>query len=447
MRILRVLWARRLIIFTGTLGCALGGLAVIATSPPRYEATAKVELQIVMPDPVTGFFVTSKNVDAYVSSQVQTIRDFQVGVRVARDLGWLDSPDLQTVYATEPPGEGQDFEHWVAQRVTAAVSASLVEGSNILEIKYRAASPEIALLVVDKVRSGYIEAVTAGKRETAERSAARYQTLAEEAKAKLGTMQNDKLSVEQKTNVLLQQNGMDVESARLSGMATRRAPVVMPDQQQSASSSRLKLNEIESILASASQQMGPNNPQLVALRQRRDLLASQVALERSAASVYAGDILRGRAQLSAGGLAQQMSKVISQRTDLTGLRLMQDQIDVQRDRYTDTTKAAAQQKQLANVGDGGVTPVGLPEGSKKPAFPNKPLILLGSMGLGLMLSGLVALLIELFGRRVRAEQDLQLAVGGVNLTVLPKLRLAGPKRARRRLPNPLRLFRRRAVKA
>jgi uncharacterized protein involved in exopolysaccharide biosynthesis len=446
MRITRVLWARRVIVATATLGCMAGGLAVIATAQPRYEATAKVELLIVAPDPVTGFFVTSKNVDAYVGAQIQTIRDFQVGVRVARDLGWLDSPDLQSVYAARPPGEEKDFEHWVSARVTAGISGSLLEGSNILEIKYRAVSPEIAQLVVENIRNAYIETVTAGKRQAAEASANQYAAQADTTKARLAALEGAKSAVEQKTGMILQYNGKDIDSAQLSALA--RMPNEAPAQRiQEASKSGLRLAEIDSVLASAEKTLGPNNPSLIGMRQQRSLLASQVALERQAASVYAGDISRSRARLTDSNISSQMAKVISQRPDLTRLRLMQDQIDLQRARYNKTAQSAVQQRQLASLGDGGVMPVGLAEGSDKPAFPNKPLILLGSGGLGLTMGVLMALLLELLGRRVRGERDLQLVLQGATLTVLPKLRLAGAAKPKRRLPGLGWMARRKTAKA
>ena len=56
-----------------------------------------------------------------------------------------------------------------------------------------------------------------------------------------------------------------------------------------------------------------------------------------------------------------------------------------------------------------MTALGVAATPRKPTFPNIPLILGGALALGFAMGILVALLRELFGRRVRGIEDMQSA--------------------------------------
>src|SRR4051812_37551018 len=167
---MRILWARKLIILTAPLSFLLGGTFVLVTSPPRYEASARITLDYVKPDPLTGAIVNSKMVEAYLVTQMQLVRDFQVTSVAADALGWTDNPDIIEAFAAQHP-EGGDIRQWVAGRIAAGVSAIMVEDSNIMEIKYRASSPDVAMTVVEALRTAYIAAMVNSRQEGARASA------------------------------------------------------------------------------------------------------------------------------------------------------------------------------------------------------------------------------------------------------------------------------------
>jgi succinoglycan biosynthesis transport protein ExoP len=429
-RIVGVLWARRVIMLTATVSCLLGGLLVIRTTPPRYEATSRVELEIAKPDPVTGVYVSSKNLTAYVNSQIQMIRDFQVAVRVAQNLGWLDNSDLQAAYAERPPGDELDFEHWVALRVSGGTTATLVDGTNVLEIKFRAVSPEIAQVVADNIRNAYIDTILAGRRDSARASSQRFAELAASKKVKLVDLEVNKSRFERQSGIILQGKNLDLDSARLRSLANAIPAGPVEVRGHTASVTALQLADAESTLAAVGKSLGPNHPVLNALRQRRDLLASQAAQERSAEAGLAGALARNQSHIAATDITSQMSKVIGQRPELTQLRLMQDEIDMERTRYSEAAQRSADLLQESDAGDSGVTPLGPTESSDRPTFPNKPLTLFGSMGLGLTIGALVSFLAELMGRRVRTERDLRTVVPGSTF-ILPKMRVADARKAPR----------------
>lgn len=61
---------------------------------------------------------------------------------------------------------------------------------------------------------------------------------------------------------------------------------------------------------------------------------------------------------------------------------------------------------------------------QNPAFPNMPLIVFGSLTLGLGVGVLVGLLMEMFGRRVRGPEDLWAAIDAPLIAVIAAPRVA-----------------------
>ena len=99
--------------------------------------------------------------------------------------------------------------------------------------------------------------------------------------------------------------------------------------------------------------------------------------------------------------------VIAQRDKIERLRQLQSEVDLRREQYQKTSERAAELSLEAGVADSGMSPVGVVVTPSKPAFPNKPLIILGSLGLGAGLGLVLAVLIELLNRRVRGIEDLE----------------------------------------
>ena len=436
-RVLRILWKRRLVVILAPVCVGLGAFTVMLTLPPQYEAVAKVQLDIVKPNPVTGFHVNSKNVESYITSQRQMIHDYQVTVRAATDLGWLDSPELQSQFAASgAEDQGIEFGRWVAARIGGGMLVSPVPETNILAIRFRGASPDLARTVAEAVRNAYIEVTLDAARGAAAGSAAAQQQQAELARAKLLALENEKSQFERATGIMIQHNNVDTESAVLNAMSDASLNAGRPVVPTGPSVTANQLASLESSLEAASKTFGPNNPMLIALKQRKAVLEGQLARERSGANSTASAILNAQ-RLSQSQLSGQMSKVIGQRSDLMKLRLIQDQIDIWRQRFDMFTHGAQEQAQLANLATTTVSPVGETDAPKSPVFPNKPLIVGGALGLGAAFGVLLALFLEMLSRRVRVASDLRSVSATISLRPVPLVDLPteAPKTLAGRVPK------------
>jgi uncharacterized protein involved in exopolysaccharide biosynthesis len=431
LRITSILWARRLIIVLTTVAALIGGYTVILISPPRYLATTRVTLNYIKPDPVTGQVVPSKAADAYVSTQIRSIMDYQVAVPAVEALGWLDSPELSDIYASIP-GEKPEFPEWVASRILSGVSANMVEDSNIIEIGFRAPSPEVATTVVDAIRDAYVKSSVTSRRQSAEAAA---NTLAADAARdteQLAKLEDQKAAYEKATGLTIPEGSksdVDTMMIRDLGLGLNRAvtPAVAPPTVD-MNSVVGTLSKLDTEIGRAAVQLGPTNPEVEKLKQRRVALLEAIGAKKATAAAKI-DRYAQAARAEQSMFEAQKAKVLSQREKLLQLRLLQDEIQRRRADLSATTAKIIQFRQMSSINESGLTPIGQAELKPHPIFPIPPLILGGSGVLGLALGLLLALFVELLARRIRGTKDLQLAVGAPVFGAVPRVKVDARPRA------------------
>lgn len=396
--------------------CMLGGVAIILTAAPRYQASARVVLEFLKPNPVTGAFIKSQMADAYVATQIQMIKDYQVAIPAADALGMLDSIDFQTTYASIPGADPNDFPRWAAKQVIGSTNVRPVEDSNILEIINTSPNPDRALATVQALRDAYIQSTLDVQRAGARANAASLSLLADKIIGELREFEARKAALEQRTGVM-----PNVDKRRLADLVTARPAMVFQSATEPPSAGPLAAAELK--LAEAVKNLGPNNPGLISLRSARDALKAQVDRERTE------NLARG----SAAGLMEsakqaeietQRTRVLSQSQTQLELKLLQDQIDTREQALAVVSPAIARFKQLTSVQEAGLTPLGDAEVKPTAVFPNHALILTGTGVLGLLLGGALTVFLELLQRRARSAEALSASVGAPNLGVVPHLAAA-----------------------
>ncbi len=155
--------------------------------------------------------------------------------------------------------------------------------------------------------------------------------------------------------------------------------------------------EIDAQIRNASATLGPNHPDLIALKAKRNAMAA--SLQQGAA--------RGSQAAHGSRVDQQKALIIAERDKLSTLRNLHTEVELQRDFYNKTAQKEIDFRQQAAATDAGVTALGTASAPLSPSYPKIPLIVGGSFALGLGLGVLLALLIELLNRRVRGAEDLQ----------------------------------------
>lgn len=413
----RIIWAYKFLILASVLVCFTVGAIVVSVVTPRYEAHSRVMLDVIKPDPVTGQVIGSAFLRAYTKTQTELIKGQQVARMVVKDLGWEKDPALLREYKNRDTGRELDFTNWAAQRIVDGSDATVIMGSNILEISYASSSPEQAKQVADALLKAYIDITLQSRRDAARRNSEWYEAQAEKAKAILFTAEGAKASLERESGIILQEDKVDIDSARLAALAAQGAAPVINTSGGGSSAAAAQLALLDAEIGEQTKTLGPNHPQLQQMKIRRTLLANQVSQERNMSATNSG-VAANAAQANSGMLEQQKTKVMGQREKVERLRLMQDEIDLRREQYKQTVARAAQLRQEAEIAEAGVTPLATAITPQDPAFPKKGLVMGMSVPAGAALGVLAGLLLELIGRKVRSTEDLHSAVAAPVLAVI-----------------------------
>lgn len=409
IQFLRIFWARRAIVLAALFAFFVGGVAVSFLLPAKYEARSRVLLDVIKPDPVTGQLMSTQFLRAYISTQIELIKDYRTSGQIVDQLGWANDPEHIEAYTKATNGQGTDIRRWLADQIGENTAANLIQGSNILEITYTDSSPETARQIADLIRGTYIEQSLESRRETAGRTADWYREQSDKALALLTSAEKERSEFAKANGIVIQADNTDLESSKLAALSTQS---VVADSMPALgammpSSTNTQLDAIDQQIAQAAGTLGPNHPVFQALQRQRQVLAAEVARQKAAMGGLAPAGATG-AQIE-GAYQRQKERVIGQRDKLDQLNQMQRDIELKRDQYLKSMQRAADLRLEADVGEAGMSPLGTATAPTEPASPNRPLIIVVATALGAGLGVVIALLVELLGRRVRSDDDLEYA--------------------------------------
>lgn len=417
---LRILLARRMVIIGTLLLAVAAAVAVSLIIKPRFPATARILMDVIKPDPVSGQVISSSFVRGYTRTQIELITDYRVAGDVVDKLGWERDPLKVADFKANSNGT-EDFRRYEARGIIEATDANLVQGSNILEISYHAGNPILARNVVTALRSTYIDASLRLRTDAAGRSADWYVDQAKKAQDALAAAEATKSAFERTNGIVMAPGGADSETMKLEAMqstllsARDAAGMVQGsidargDLGGAVASVTAQLTAVDDQLALASQRLGTSHPAYIALTQRRGLLQQQLVRETALAHSQGGSTvsaIRSNASRLDAEVAAQKAKVLGLKTQLDQLAQLQREVDLRRSQYEKAAARAADLKLEADVSETGLVPLGDAVVSGVPSFPNKPLIIaLGAAG-GIALGIILAILTEVVSRRVRGPEDL-----------------------------------------
>ncbi|QMW22063.1 GNVR domain-containing protein [Sandaracinobacteroides saxicola] len=433
IQFLRILMARRMIILVATLGCFVVATGIAMVLPKRYPATARVILDVIKPDPVTGQIIGTQFMRGYTRTQIELITDMRVAGAVVDRLGLANDPGTIAAFQSSGAAEADGgVRRWIAQRIIDNTSANLIEASNILEIRYEGQNPELAKRIVDVIRDAYIESSLRFRTDSAGRTGDWYREQATKAQRLLVTAETAKTEFMRANNIVMQ-GGVELEQQKLANLAATLVAARGNSGTQEATATarltndpvadqlRLQLSTIEDQLVQSSEKLGTQHPTYQALLARRNLLRTQLAqAETQTRKSVASSMNVGRksiGELEADYEAQR-TKVLGMKTVLDQLDQMQREVDLRRDQYQKAAARAAELRLEADVAETGLVVLGDAVADTNPSWPKVPLIMALSLFFGLALGVLTALITELFARRVRGAEDLAFAAGAPVLAVV-----------------------------
>jgi len=400
-----ILWMRRGIILLSTLLCFLGALLVVKLLPPSYQATTRVVLDIIKPDPVTGEVMSSSWARSYANTQQELITDYRVAGKAVDALGWTSSPAYSALYARRDRDETSDFRRWLAQLLIKNAQAKLIDSTNILEISYTTSSADEARKTANAIRQAYYEQTLAFRREGSARNAEWFHQQAEKLREQLATAEKKKADFEKANGIILQDDNTDAESDRLKALSSAAPPAAAMAAAPPPSPIAAQLAQLDAQIVSATRTLGPNHPDIQAMRNQRVALASAAAQEaaanRAARSGASGPSIDSM-------VSNQTNKVLAQRGKVYEAKRLATDVSVLRDQFNKTLARAAELDRDSQSTETGLTLLGEAVAPEDPIFPKVGLVVGGAVAFGLIFGLMLSLMFELLYRRVRCAADLEL---------------------------------------
>lgn len=427
IQFLRIFWARKWLILGSMLTCLAVAVTVASFLPKRYPGTARLMLDTVRPDPVTGIGVGGRDARDFIRTQLEFIRDERVAGGAVDRLGLANDPATIAAYASSGFTDADGgIRRWLVNQIRERTSAQIISGSAILEIIYDGPSPEAAKSIAGALRDSYVAETLRLKTDTAGRTSGWYREQAERTKRELEAMELRRVEFMNQNNINLTgpAGSPDSETAKLQALQSALAAAKSTAGQQqvaisaasasnpAADAIRIQLAAIEEDIARLSETMGPSHPTYRAAVARRNIVQQQLnnALRQqgSSTSAIANASQAATRQLEAEISAQE--KIVMQRKPLIEqLALLDREIELKRAQYAQEVARGAQLGQEAQVQETSFVILGDPQASRTPSYPQMGVVALISAGVGLALGLLVALLLEFAARRVRGVEDLAYA--------------------------------------
>ena len=156
LQFLRILWARRWLTVITALSTVVGALIAILLVPPSYEASSRVMLNTLKPDPVTGQILSTVSSRTYEANEIELIKDYGIVGKAVDQLGWANNPAYIEQYQSTR-NQTIDIRRWLSQRIIDHTKVTPVNGTNILEISYRASTAQESRAMADALRNNYLD--------------------------------------------------------------------------------------------------------------------------------------------------------------------------------------------------------------------------------------------------------------------------------------------------
>jgi succinoglycan biosynthesis transport protein ExoP len=438
--ILRARWKAMLLV----LGLVVVGTGIVNAEWPRsYLSTVAVLVDVKSPDPIAGIIYPGLSSPAYMATQVDMIQSDRVSQQVVRMLKLNESVQMREQWRQATEGQG-NFETWLADVLRKSLDVKPSRDSSVIAINYKSPDPKFATALANAYAQAYIDVSLELRVDPArqygkffDEREAQLRAKVEQAHAKLTAYQRD-------TGIVGTDDRLDVENSRLNQLASelvvlqglgaetsgrevqaRNSPGQIQDVITSPLIIGLKvdLSRQESSLQEASQRLGENNPAIAGLK--ANIAETRSRIDQEIARISGGVTVSNT--INDGRIAQMKATIEAQRKKVLRLKEAHDQIAVlvadveSAQRAYDSISVRANQTELeSHTTQTNLYVLNPASEPIKPSSPRTTLNMLLALFAGTLLAVGVAMLLELFDRRVRSAADVVLALDTPLLGILAR---------------------------
>jgi uncharacterized protein involved in exopolysaccharide biosynthesis len=459
---LLILWRRGWIVVLTFLCAVVAAAGVLTFVPGRYDATATASIDPGGLNPVTeNIGGNSTAIGLMQGNLIELVESQRVALEVVKRLNLTGSPRVQAEYRASDSFGRKSIDDWMAEAILRNVDAKFQMGTNVLSIRYRTGDPSQAALIANAFLAATVdESITmkaASGDQTARWFAPQIAELHKELEAARGALE----AYQAQTNVVAPTaQGGDVETANLNSVT------------QDLAGSRALLTALQSRLTSGSTELSndPSDPDLqllAALKQKATSSQSDIEATKNLLGANNPKMVTAAANLAAvrkqiADATDRMKDHLKERiattqNQIASLQVTQVQAQkaliaaqAQRDRLGDLARdvafrldqlnarerEAAQARLQSKLTFADIAILDKATPPISPSFPKPFLVIPVSIGAGLVLGILLALISEATDRRVRVAEDLVYATSAPLLGVIEASKRSGRSLGRRRLLLP-----------
>jgi chain length determinant protein EpsF len=420
---------------------------VSMTMLKRYTASATVMLDARTPDQVAGGTPNAALPGGYMATQMEVIGSERVGRAVIKALKLDVAPNWLAAWKEAGGGQG-DFHAWLSEVLRQGLVVRPAPVSNVLTVAYTSDNPSHAAEMANAYVQAYVDISLELRTERVRQFGSFFDARAQELRAELEAAQNRLLAYQQKNGILVGDEKLNVESARLVELNTQ---LVMAQTANAEVAGRLRqagkrhdqLQEVwrnpavasleadttreEVRLREMKSRLGESHPQLIEQEVRLAELRARLAAEKSKAAGNVGfdnSAAQNRvAQLSAAVEAQR-GKVLRMQGQREQSVTLQREVESAQRSYD----AMQQRANLASVESqntyGNVTVLKKATAPLAPSSPDLLKNIGASVLVGLLLGVGLVVGREQLDRRLRTSDDIA-AIKQPMLVSLPVAAHAG----------------------
>ncbi|MYN04966.1 chain length determinant protein EpsF [Pseudoduganella sp. DS3] len=426
---LLILQARKKIVLLTLLVTVAATLLVSLLLPKTYEASTSLVMNYKGVDPLTGMALPGQLMPGYMATQVDIIGSKNVALRVVDQLKLAESRAVIEQFNESTGGKGA-VRDWLAELLQKKLDVVPARESSVLNVSFKASDPQFAAAVANAFAEEYMKITVQLKVDPMKKATTYFNSQLKLLRDNLEAAQAKLSKYQQEHGIVSVDNRLDVESMRLNDLsaqlvqaqaqlmeATSRQSVARgsgsssPDVTASPVVQNLRVNlaQQESKLAELGQRLGRNHPQYQSasaeVARLRAGLNEQTALVTSSVSNNANVFAQREAALRSA-LAEQKAKVLQLNRQRDEMNVLNKDMEIAQRAFD---QAAQRVSQTRIEGGSDQSDVSVLNPAVAPIEPSGPRVLLNtvlSLLLGSMLGIGIAMLSEMFDRRVRSESDL-----------------------------------------
>lgn len=362
IRFFLILLKARYSLVVFTLAITVVTTAIVTDILPRqYVATTSLVLNTSDNNPFDAPSMVAKGAATYLATQLDIIRSRSVALKAVDALGWTNDRELQRDFNESTGGNGS-MREWLAERLLDKLTVQPSRDSRVISISYQSTDPQVAADAANAVAQAYMEKTLELMTDPAKRNAEWFDEQLKVLRERLMSSQARLTNFQQEEGIISLDERLDTETSRLNELSTTYVQV-----QAEAADVRAR-------------QLGQNHPEFRRAISREQ--AVQRALEKQ----------------------KELLLTLKQRRDQLGILAREVESD---QRLYDSTLQRYYQTSLESQFNQPNTSV-LNE-AVPPAEPSRPVVLfnlVSAVFFGLVLGTILAILAELFDRRIRSREDI-----------------------------------------